>query len=124
MDACAPIDRDSSVMFGRPGKTAEIIIISCRMQSFMTIHAPGEKFCALQVFQIQDFADFLRFCLVYVRIIKISVVFAGFCTNRRISRIYGWTSLLYEVPGGNQVDGLPPVASTTGPGRIGCNLGR
>ena len=29
-------------------------------------------------------------------------------------RIYGFTpfSLLYEVPGGNQVDGLPPAAST------------
>ena len=29
----------------------------------------------------------------------------------RISKSYGWTSLLYEIPGGNQVDGLPPVAS-------------
>ena len=47
------------------------------------------------------------------------MISAGFCTNLRISRIYGWTSLLYEVPGGNQVDGLPPVASTTGEGRIG-----
>ena len=62
-------------------------------------------------FEIPDFAEFLRFCLIFVRIIKISLVFAGFSTNMRISRIYGWTSLLYEVPGGNQVDGLPPVAS-------------
>ena len=31
----------------------------------------------------------------------------------RISRICGWTSLLYEVPGGDQDDGLPPVASTS-----------
>ena len=62
--------------------------------------------------RIQDFAEFLRFCLIFVRIIKNPLVFfAGFCTNMRISRIYGWTSLLYEVPGGNQVDGFPPVAS-------------
>jgi len=76
MDACAPISPDSSVSFGRPGKTPEIIIISCRMQSFMTIHAPGEKFCALQVFEIPDFAESLRFFLIFVRIINISLVFA------------------------------------------------
>ena len=38
--------------------------------------------------------------------------------------MYGWTSLLYDVPGGNQVDGLPPVASTTGAGQIWPKLGR
>ena len=77
----------------------------------------GFKFC-----QFPDFAEFLRFCLIFERIIKISLILIGFCTNMRISRVGGWTSLLYEVPGGNQVDGLPPVASTRA-GYRGARLG-
>ena len=61
MDACAPISLDPLVCFGWPGKTADIIIISCRMQSFMTIHAPGEKFCALHVLKFRILQNFLGF---------------------------------------------------------------
>ena len=124
MDACALISRDPSVCFGRQGKLVWGITISCHMQSFMAIHALGEKFCALQVFEIPDFVEFLRFCFIFARVIKISLgFFARFCTNMRMSRICGWTSLLYEVPGGNQVDGLPPVASTRA-GYRDARLGR
>ena len=34
----------------------------------------------------------------------------------------GWASLLYEVPGGKQVDGIPPVACTTGAARTAATL--
>ena len=43
---------------------------------------------------------------------------AGFCTALLDSGVVGRAGLLYESSGGNQVDGLPPVAHT-GEGRIG-----
>ena len=49
MDACAPISLALLYDLAGTPKLAGRIIISCHMQSFMTIHAPGEKFCALQV---------------------------------------------------------------------------
>ena len=33
-----------------------------------------------------------------------------------MNKCWSGTSLLYEVPGGNLVDGLPPAASNTGAG--------
>ena len=70
----------------------------------------------LKFFKIQDFFHFLRFCLNFIiesrNFLDIGWIFAGFCRTLQ-------GSLLYEVPGGNLVDGLPPVASNTGEGRIG-----
>ena len=59
------------------------------MQSLMAIHALGEKLWALQVFHETQFAR----------------IFNNLCFLSK-------TSLLYEVPGGNLVDGLPPAPST------------
>ena len=79
-----------------------------------------KSYVRFKFFWISDFAELLGCCLICVRMIKISLFFNGFCTNMRTSRIYGETSLLYEVPGGNQVDGLPPVASSHGFNHLQC----
>ena len=62
--------------------------------------------------KIHDFLHFPRFCLILISNIGICLDFAEICRTLQ-------ESLLYEVPGGNLVDGLPPVASNTGEGRIG-----
>ena len=70
-------------------------------------------------FDFSDFAEFLRFCLIFERIIKI-LLFCWILQHENFKNLLlGNASLLYEVPGGNQVDGLPPVASTTGEGKTG-----
>ena len=55
------------------------------MQSFIAIHTLGEKLWPENAMSGTLFYDHMFFCL---------------------------KSLLYEVSGGNQVDGLPPAAST------------
>ena len=59
----------------------------------------------LKFFKIQEFLHFPRFCLIFSSYIGICLDFAEMFRTLQ-------ESLLYEVPGGNQVDGLPPVAST------------
>ena len=107
MDACAPISLAPSTRFGRHPKTGRENHCVLPHAKFHDTH-PVKSSVRFKFFQFQDFAEFPWFCLSFARITQIPLVFAGFCANMRISRIYG---LLCEVPGGNQVDASPPVAS-------------
>ena len=65
----------------------------------------------VKFFKIHDFLHVPSFCLILSSHLRFCLDFAEICRTLQ-------ESLLYEVPGGNLVDGLPPVASTAGAGQI------